>query len=73
MDTKTQHPKDREAAISGLNAAIDALNLIKEVASVTPAKAAFGSVSVLLTMLKVCLVLLRGDGLQAHKHTGFDG
>jgi len=67
MDAKTQRPKDREGAISALNVAVEALNLIKEVASVTPAKAAFGSVSVLLTMIRVCLALLCNDGLQVHK------
>jgi len=73
MDAGTQQPRGREGAISALNAAIEALNLMKEVASVTPAKAAFGSVSVLLTMIKVCPVLLCNDGLQAHKYTGLDG
>jgi len=73
MDAKTQRPKDREGAISALNAAVEVLNIIKEVASVTPAKAAFGSVSVLLTMIRVCLALLCSDGLQVHKSPGLDG
>jgi len=73
MDAKTQRPKDREGAISALNAAVEVLNLIKEAASVTPAKAAFGSVSMLLTMIRVCLVLVYSDGLQAHKCPGLHG
>ena len=36
-----------------LNVAIETLNLAKEISSVTPAKAVFGSVSVLLTMIRV--------------------
>ena len=40
-----------------LNVAIEAMNLAKEVSSVTPAKAVFGSVSVLLTMIRVRLFL----------------
>ena len=40
-----------------MNVAIDGLNLAKEVASVTPAKAAFGIVAILLTMIRVNPVL----------------
>ena len=36
-----------------LDVAIEALNLAKEISSVTPAKAVFGSVSVILTMIRV--------------------
>ena len=39
--------------LSTLNVAIDGLNLAEEVATVTPAKAAFGSVAILLTMIRV--------------------
>ena len=53
MADKSQQPKEREGTISALNAAIEALNLAKEISSVTPAKAVFGSVSVILVMLKV--------------------
>ena len=53
MTDKSQRPKEREGTISALNAAIEALNLAKEISSITPAKAAFGSVSVVLTMVKV--------------------
>jgi len=73
MDATTQRPKDREGAISALNAAIEALNFIKEIANVTPAKAAFGSVSVLLTMIKVYPALFRYDRLQVHTCPGFNG
>ena len=53
METRSQQPKGRDGAISSLNAAIEAMNLAKEDSSITPAKAVFGSVSVLLTMIKV--------------------
>jgi len=72
MDAKTQQPKDREGAISALNAAVEALNLMKEIASVTPAKAAFGSVSVLLAMIRVSFVLFYGGELQTHKYPGLN-
>ena len=46
--------KRRDGVLSTLNAAIEVMNLAKEVSSVTPAKAVFGSVSVILTMISVC-------------------
>ena len=66
MATKSQQPKGRDAALSSLNMAIDALNLAKEISSITPAKAVFGSVAILLTMIKVRLLLFYGEMLQAH-------
>jgi len=53
MDANFQQPKGRGGALSSLNVAIEVLNLAKEVSDITPAKAAFGSVSVLLTMVRV--------------------
>ena len=54
MQAKSQRPRGRDAVISTLNVTIEAMNLAKEICSITPAKAAFGSVSVILTMIKVC-------------------
>jgi len=73
MEAKSQRPKDREGVISLLNVTIEALNLAKEISSVTPAKAAFGSVSTLLTMVKVRLLLFCNDLLQVHTYPGQDG
>jgi len=53
MDTKSQRPKGREGAPPLLNAAIEALNPVREISDTTPAKAAFDSVSALLTMARV--------------------
>ena len=53
MATKPQRPKGQDGTISSLSLAIEAMNLAKEVSSITPAKAVFGSVGVLLTMIKV--------------------
>ena len=50
---KSQQPKRRNGVLSTLNVTIETLNLAKEISSITPAKAVFGSVSVLLTMIKV--------------------
>jgi len=55
MDTKSQ--QRREGTLSSLNMAIEAMNLAKELSSLTPAKAVFGSVSVVLTMIKVGFLL----------------
>jgi len=75
MDTEIQQPKGRDNALSSLNAAIEALNLAKEISVITPAKAVFGSVSVLLTMIRVSFSLFRGDEPTAHIYIypGFNG
>ena len=56
MTDKSQRPKGRrDGVLSTLNLAIDGLNLAKEVVSVAPAKAAFGTVAILLMMIRVSL------------------
>ena len=63
MEVKSRRPKGQESTISALNAAIEALNLAKELSSITPAKAVFGSVGVILTTIKVSLLLVFTDRL----------
>ena len=46
--------KDRDPVLSVLNATIDALNIAEKIATIAPAQAVFGSVSILLTVVKVC-------------------
>ena len=53
MDVKFQRPKSKDGLLSSLNTAIDAMNIAKDVMGITPAKAVFASVSVILTMIKV--------------------
>ena len=53
MATGPQRPKNRDGTLSSLNGAIEAMNLAKEISVITPAKAVFGSVSFLLTMIRV--------------------
>jgi hypothetical protein len=53
MDPDTQRQKRQHNVISWLNVTIEAMNLAKEVSSITPAKAVFASVSVILTMVRV--------------------
>jgi len=57
MDTKSQRPKERGGILSSLNVAIEATNLAKEASSITPAKAVFGTVSILLAMIRVRFLL----------------
>ena len=62
MTPKSQRPKGRGNAVSSLNAAIEVMNLAEKFSSITPAKAAFGTVSLLLEMIKVRFPLFR-DGM----------
>ena len=66
MTDKSQQPKGRDGVLSSMNMAIDGLNLAKELSSITPAKAVFGSVAVLLTMIKVSFLLICNEMFQVH-------
>ena len=59
MDIKSQRQEGPDSALSSLNMAIEALNLAKEILNATPVNAVFGSVSVLLTMIRVRLLFYR--------------
>jgi len=58
MAAKFQRPKGQNNGLSSLNEAIDVLDLAKEVSSITPAKTAFCSASVLLTEIRVGFLLV---------------
>ena len=73
MDAKSQRPKRQDNTLSLLNAAVEAMNLAKALSSATPAKAVFGSVSILLTMIMVCFPLFPNDTIQFHVRPGLDG
>ena len=73
MDANQQRPRGRDGALSSLNVAIDALNLAKDIVDIAPARAAFGSVIALLTMIRVHFFPSCDDGLQADTHLGLDG
>ena len=57
MDPKSQRQKGRDDALSKLNEAIEDLNRAKEVSSITPAKAVFGSTSALLPTIRVSSIV----------------
>ena len=61
----SQGPKRREDTMSTLNAAIGALDPAK-ISSFPPAKAVFGSVTALLTLIRVCFMLSCNDLLRVH-------
>jgi len=66
MATNFQRPKGRENSVSLLNAAIDAMDLAEKISSITPAKAVFATVGVLLAMIKVCFFLVRDEVSRVH-------
>ena len=72
MATKSQQPKGRENTVSLLNAAIDVMDLAEKISSITPAKAVFATVSVLLTMIKVCFFLFCDEVFRVHTWPGID-
>ena len=60
-----QRQKNKDSALSLLDVAIEAMNIAKELSNETPAKAIFGSASVLLTMIRARFLF--SDGLlQVH-------
>jgi len=61
MNVKAQQQKRRDNIISSLNAAIDALNVAGGVSDIIPAKAVFGTVSIILTMIRVSFPLVYVD------------
>ena len=72
MATTSKQPKGRDGLISSLNVTVEALNLAKEISGIAPAKAAFGSVSALLTMIRVCFLPFYDDELRVHMYPGLD-
>jgi len=73
MASKSPQSKWRDGAFSTLNMAIEALNLAKAASSVTPAKDVFGSVSVLLTIIRVRCLLFCCGGPLVHTYAGLNG
>ena len=73
MTDKSKRPKERDDILSLLDVTIDGLNLAKELSSITPVKVVFGSVSVLLTMIRVSFLPFCDEVFQAHTQPGLDG
>ena len=73
MTDKSQRPKERDGVLSTLNVAIDGLGFAKELVDMAPAKAAVGSVAILLTMIRVCFLPFCGETFLVHTQSGHDG
>ena len=73
MASTSPQPQGDDGALSMLNVAIEALNLAKEISSITPAKAVFDSASVLLTTIRVKFILLYDSKLPIHILIGLYG
>ena len=74
MDAKSQQSKRRDDVLSSLNVIIEGLNRVAEnFSSITPAKAVFSTVSVILTMIRVSFLPLGKAPPRADQiHTGLD-
>ena len=73
MADESQRPKGKDCVLSSLDVAIDGLNLAKEISSIAPANAVFGTVAILLTMIRASFLLFYDGMLQAHTQPGYDG
>ena len=65
MTDKPQRQKGSKA-IPALNMAINGLNIAKEATSTTPVNPVFGSVALLLTMIRVSSLHFCDEMFQAH-------
>jgi len=73
MDARSKRSKRRDGVLSSLNVTIEGLNIAQNLSSITPAKAVFSTVSVILTMIRVSFFLLREGPLWADQiHIGLD-
>ena len=63
MALVSQGPKGRDHVLSALDIVIQGLSLAKDTCGFPPAQAAFGSVSALLTMIRVRFPILCDDPL----------
>ena len=62
----SQQPKERDGVLKTLDLFIQALNIAKDACAIPPAQIAFGSASVLLTMIRVRFSPLCEDELPTH-------
>ena len=63
MASMSQQPKGPDGVLSTLDLFIQALNFAKDTCGIPPAQAAFGSVSAVLTMIRVRFSPLCEDNL----------
>ena len=73
MTDKPQRQKGQGKVISALNMAIGGLNIAKEATSTTPVNPVFGSVALLLTMIRVSPLPSPGEMSHFYTQPGHDG
>jgi hypothetical protein len=61
----SQQPKGRDAVLTTLDISIQALNIAKDACGIPPAQVAFGSATVLLTMIRVPFLIFYEEKLLA--------
>ena len=71
-NTGSWRREHRDRTLVVLTTTIDAINVAKDVTSVTPAKAVLGSVGVILTMIRVRFLFFE-DIYHAHMQPGLHG
>jgi hypothetical protein len=69
----SQQQTARDGVLSTLDAFIQTLNFARDSCGIPPAQIAFGSASVLLTMIRVYFLLLCNDGILIRVYLGHDG
>ena len=63
---RPQRQKDRGRVVPTLDVAIASLNIAKEATSTTPVNPVFGSVAILLTMIRVSFPSFPNEIFEAH-------
>jgi hypothetical protein len=69
----SQQPKGRDGVLSTLDVSIQVLDLAKDSCGIPPAQIAFGSASVLLTMIRVCFLSICEQMHLIRVYLGYDG
>ena len=66
MSTGSQQQDGREGPLALLNAAIETMNHAKTLPFSQPAMVIFGTVSTILTMIKVCFLFFCNEASRVH-------
>ena len=69
MDPKSKQSKCQDDVLSLLDVIIEALNLVANLSSITPARTVFSTIGIILTMMRVSSLLLCRDPLPLIKCT----
>ena len=73
MASTSQQQKGRDRVLPTLDVFVQVLSIAKDTCGIPPAQIAFGSASVLLSMIRARFPLLSNDALLTHVYLGYDG